>query len=83
MKCLRVNKDVKGIKWWELESNKGFQAQWLAGYLRLGTNSGFRVGSALGRGGGVNSVFQGFSAFIGETFISAGGLSAGLSFHGV
>ena len=81
MKCLRVNKDDKGIKWWELESNKGFQAQWLAGYLRLGTNSGFRVGGALGRG--VNSVFQGFSAFIGETFISAGGLSAGLSFHGV
>ena len=82
MKCLRVNKDDKGIKWWELESNKGFQAQWLTGYLRLGTNSDFRVGSALGGGGG-NSVFQGFSAFIGETFISAGGLSAGLSFHGV
>ena len=70
MKCLRVNKDDKGIKWWELESNKGFQAQWLTGYLRLGTNSGFRVGSALVGGGGVN-------------FISAGGLSAGLSFHGV
>ena len=68
MKCLRVNKDDKGIKWWELESNKGFQAQWLTRYLRLGTNSGFRVGSALG-GGGVNYVFQGFSGFIGETFI--------------
>ena len=73
MKCLRVNKDDKGIKWWELESNKGFQAQWLTGYLRLGTNSGFRVGSALGWGGGGKFCFPGVFCFYWGNFYFGGG----------
>ena len=46
----------------------------------FGAGFGFRVGwcAAAGRGGG-----RGGSASIGEAFIFAGGLGAGLSFHGV
>ena len=44
----------------------------------FGAGFGFRAGGVQ-RGGGV----RGVSASIGEAFIFAGGLGAGLSFHGV
>ena len=53
--------------------------QWLGGYLGLAVV--FVWGGA--SGGGLISVFRGFSAGIGGAFILAGGLGAGLSSYGV
>ena len=53
----------------------------------FGAGSGFRVGWRAVAGGGLVSVFRGFSTSVGGAFILAvgggGGLGAGLSFYGV
>ena len=54
--------------------------QWLPGVSRAGC--GFRVGWRTA-GGGLISIFRGFSSSVGGACILAGGLGAGLSFYGV
>ena len=57
----------------------------LCGGSWTGAGSGIRVARRVGGegGGGLISVFGERSASVGEVFIFAGGLGAGLSFYGI
>ena len=63
--------------WGGLAPQGCFEGQWLTGYLGLVLV--FVWGGA--RRGGLISVFQEFSTSIGEAFILAGGLGAGVRGH--